>query len=72
MIIANDNRIERCRKQLKPCPFCGDTNNLDIVYSDTEKEIAVECHYCHYRLPIDIDLTSTPSNDIVDRWNNRG
>lgn len=64
-----DERFKEVVSELKPCPFCGKTDGLDIV--TLNRVIAVECSNCGYELPIEIDLFKDNVAELTRKWNLR-
>jgi len=53
--------------ELKPCPFCQQTDSLSIDY-DTDHVWTIECDFCDVKLEGNRDDTR---DQVISKWNNR-
>lgn len=60
------NRRQKKYEQLKPCPFCGQDDALEILPDDSVSDFNhVECWHCGGRGP-----SASLEEDAIRAWNN--
>ena len=60
--------------ELKPCPFCGGSVDIESCSANTAKRIirgTFECDVCGAKITLKTKYTCAPISELEDAWNRR-
>lgn len=57
------------QEKLKPCPFCGSSDDLVLSYKEKSESEFILCNSCGAEGPCNSDVFDSRNGNI--KWNNR-